>query len=291
MTHDPSRDDAVEGPNIDRRTVLRNVGAAGTAALVGAGMAAGKNGNPPGGNPQEECDCPDGMAKYEFEDCSFEHVEGGDWVTITDWESKEGEECEPIEVEYTVDPSIDLVGKVCAFGGTDNVVDDDPDGTFDERLTNPGGQRAAISNITFCVETGFQVDLIYGEPIENLQPGNTYNHPDDRLLQALWSTDGGTEIDPFTNDPDEHFNPEEDAYGHCDTESDDLEIFQEITYDPTAGEATAILDPGECDCEDFALVSYETAGHEFSFNQRLHDTDTSGSTNSDGNCVFAVDVP
>ena len=153
---DSDQSGSVERAIIDRRNVLRGVGAMGVIGVVGTGATAargqrGRNGH---GNPQKECPCPDGVTgKYDFdsEACEFYHAEGADLVAIDGFTSKEGADCEPVAVEYEAADGY-VVTKVCSFGGTDTHTDDDPNGSYESDLTNPGGQQAAISNITFCVK-------------------------------------------------------------------------------------------------------------------------------------------
>lgn len=275
----------VELSTIDRRRVLQGIGAAGAIGLIGTGTASGRGGPPEDrGNPQEECDCPEGSVsgKYDFVierdeddnivDCYFEHSEGEDLVTITGWDNKEGEECEPITVYYETvehdDEDLEwVVTKVCSFGGTDNhSIDDDDDdwqdGTYVSDLENPGGQQAAISNITFCVAekepeipveefVGYQVDIIHGEPIEQFDPdaGVTYNS-ENRLLQAYWS---GTGFDGNVG-----IGSNTDEYQHCLDEG--LAIHQDITIENGTASAELSLpvgvDPDDCSLDEFGLVSH-----------------------------------
>ena len=145
----------------NRRRLLQGLGAAGAGSVLLAGPASARGGNGQanggngrGGGPRERCSCPEGtfLAKYDFvvddEECYFVLAEGQDVIEISDWESKEGERCEPLTIYYDA-PGYEIEG-ICAFGGRDTHVDDDPDGVFESDLTNPGGQQAAISNVTFC---------------------------------------------------------------------------------------------------------------------------------------------
>lgn len=160
--------------SMDRRRVLQNLGVLGVSSGLGTGSVAARgppagsgnggergNGNGSGGpgGPPEKCTCPDGafLAKYEVvsdgDSCRFEHAEGDDVLEIVGWTGTDGTDCEPMSVSYRV-PGYRL-DSVCAFGGTDTDSDDvDPDEqgvyTFEPDLTNPGGQRAAISNLVVC---------------------------------------------------------------------------------------------------------------------------------------------
>lgn len=162
-----------------RRTVLRGIGAAGMTIGLGAGIGtaqpddsrgagaenrrkAGQSGaqNRPG---HKDFECPDGMdhlGTFEFViieddegnviDCYFEDSEDDSSpITITDYESKTDEECEPITVSY--ESETHTVGQISSFGGMDTHVDDEPaDGVYESDLENPGGQQAAISLLHFC---------------------------------------------------------------------------------------------------------------------------------------------
>lgn len=318
-TNDPNKKYGVSVPTINRRKVLKGVGAAGAIGVLGTGPAAARH---KGRGPQEKCDCIDNedtvaWGKYDFQcvdyECTehdeegecveqecvewgFVHTEGDDVIDdITVTEVKDDDPSEPITVEYEAADGY-VVTYVCAFGGNDNDDDDDPDGTYESGLTTPNGRNtAAISNLTFCVELeGWQVDLIYGEPIVNFDEdsGRTYND-ENRLLQALWADpdDEGGRLE------DDSFDRYDDAYEGCDAN-----IVQDITFDPETGMATAILDPGECDCEDFDLVSYDAPGYEwqggedqilYGSAQGHPDAPVAGTvdTDEDGNCVFTVPVP
>lgn len=162
--------------SMNRRRVLRNLGVLGVSGGFGTGTAAargppagrgnGGNGNGNGngngggpGGPPEKCSCPEDsfLAKYEVvsdgDGCRFEHAEGDDVLDIVEWTGTDGTDCEPMSVSYRA-PGYRL-DSACAFGGTDTDSDDvEPDDegvyTFEPDLTNPGGQRAAISNLVVC---------------------------------------------------------------------------------------------------------------------------------------------
>ena len=161
------KNSARHGNGIERRTVLRNVGVASGAGLFGtsvfSGSVAARGSNQGGGGPchrefDSECNG-DHYVKIEFVievdeetgeiECFFEEETDTGLVEITEWEGKDGEECEPIAVEWESDGYV--ATKVMAFGGTDCVTVDEPDGQFDERLENPAGRQAAISNLQFCL--------------------------------------------------------------------------------------------------------------------------------------------
>jgi len=83
-------------------------------------------------------------------DCYFEQTEGEmDLVTITGFDSKPDEECEPVTVYYE---SADYaVGHLSSFGGMDTHVDAEPSGgVYESKLESPGGQQAAISLLHIC---------------------------------------------------------------------------------------------------------------------------------------------
>ena len=174
MTDDDS-DQREDG--VDRRQVLRTLGAAGATSVFGAESAAarggsskwwlirllrrlfGKHKDDKGGGPPEKCECPEGtfIAKYEVvkkwhgwhKSYEFELVEGEDVVEITDVESKHWGH-EPVAFTYTAEGY--TISQICSFGGRDTHTVENPDGSYASDLTNPGGKRAAISNVTFCGE-------------------------------------------------------------------------------------------------------------------------------------------
>lgn len=112
-----------------------------------------------------EFECPDGMESlgtFEFVpiedddgellDCYFQQDDGEFNVTITGYESTEGEACKPIAVSYESESHV--VEQVESFGGTDSHVDADPtDGVYESELETPDGHQAAISLLHFCGTT------------------------------------------------------------------------------------------------------------------------------------------
>ena len=160
---DPTQKGELDVANPNRRRILK-ISALGAVGALGTGNAAARRGPPddtPGGPPQDECTCEDMWAKYDFDsgDCEFYFSDGdGDDIEIIGFESKDGEDCEPVEVDYRTAGYGDwTITKICAFGGRDHTYDDDPEpysGTFnvESELKTPSGQQAAISNLTFCYE-------------------------------------------------------------------------------------------------------------------------------------------
>lgn len=161
--------------SIDRRTALKGAGLAGMGLLGGSAFpgsvaAKGRGGPPAGRGPcHKDFECEDGenYVKFEFveywdEDeeeyvCYFEEETDTGLVEITYWESKEGEACEPVYVEWEADGYV--ATNVMAFGGNDCDTVEEPGGSYhadpDEReggLVNNGGNTAAISNLQFCLE-------------------------------------------------------------------------------------------------------------------------------------------
>lgn len=163
---------------IDRRTVLKSAGAASGAALVGvsfSGVAAAKRGRKP---CHKAFDCTEGDAYVKFEfvtetdedgnvvDCYFEEETDTGLIEITDWDSKDGEDCEPVSVEWEADGYV--AATVMAFGGNDCDTVDDPGTAYTSGLENNGGNTAAISNLQFCLEeTPFPQCPFYGTSRED----------------------------------------------------------------------------------------------------------------------------
>lgn len=162
-----------------RRAVLWGIAATGVAGGLGAGTASAQPNETPGGGEgrgqgqgqgqggtqpgHEEFECPDGMdhlGTFEFvtvendagdvADCYFEQRDDDRFaVTVTDYESKADEGCEPISVSY--ESETHTVGQVSSFGGNDTHVDAEPtDGVYESELETEAGQQAAISLIHFC---------------------------------------------------------------------------------------------------------------------------------------------
>lgn len=231
---------------VNRRKILRIIGTGGIVGTVGVGQVAGQ---PPNGEqgPAEKCECPDDttvLAKYDFEDCEFELVEGSNVIDITNWESKQGEECEPITVDYI--PEGVLVEAICAFGGRDTDTVTDPNRAYQSGLENPGGQRAAISNITICGETAlecFQIDVVGGEVIEDFSQTSSYTQQD-RLIQVI-------DVCSDDEEPTVRSGP---VTKTVEVDGEDCTFtFENFGFDPTKMEATVDLtfdggesDPSEC---------------------------------------------
>lgn len=145
-----------------------------------SGLAAARG--PPGGagGPcHKDFECEDGTyVKFEFTDCEFEEETDTGLIEITGWDSKVGEECEPISVEWEADGCV--ATKVMAFGGGDCDTVDNPDGSYDADregdagLDNNGGNTAAISNLQFCLA---EADCV---PYE----------VDGKLVKYNWTDDG-----------------------------------------------------------------------------------------------------
>lgn len=142
------------------------------------------------------------------------------------------------------------------------------------------GKNAKVV-LSECDVTGYQVDLIHGDPIQQFDPNNNVTYNDqDRLLQAYWSGGGLETV---------HFNRDTDAYQHC--LDGGLSIASNISV--SSRTATASIDPGDnCDVSDFALVSYSAPhenwqGGDVEKQQRIYDQDLSG--NTDG--AFSVSLP
>ena len=214
---------------------MGTIGALGTGTVVANG--------PPGGNgpPGQSCGCSDGefLAKYDFEcvekeddecvDWDFVLTEGEDLIDITyiadgdgseDY-NKDGETAEPNYINFEA-PGY-FVQSVCTFGGNDTHSDepeeteegvysfssephyDNDNGEYDDEtgLVNPGGQEAAISNITFCgeeveLEIPETVSLAYEDLPRDNAPygGNDYDYNDfvvDIVAEANGGSDPGFE--------------------------------------------------------------------------------------------------
>lgn len=297
-----------ESGGIKRRKVLRNLGVASGAAIIGTERSVTRvtAGGPPCFKDFKctadadvylkfelnEDTCEFELEKFEIlgEDVKFDPEDEDDFVLkIAGEKPDEEEDCEPVIVEWR---SINfVVTKITAFGGNScDTVEDPEEGVespfiFDTDLdAGASDQRAAISNIQFCLKERvppeplgeWQVDLIYGDPIFDFSAAGSYNEQG-RLLQALDSC--GKTDDTFDANPTE--------YAHCESE-----IVEDIKATED-GTATAVLDPGKCNGEEFALVSYETVDCAFDggADQVLFAVDDEGTADEDGIYTFEVDVP
>lgn len=165
---------------IDRRTVLKSAGAASGAALMGvslSGVAAANGGG--GGKPCHkdfECTEDGTYVKIEFVtetdedgnivDCYFEEETDTGLLEITEWESKEGQACEPTSIEWE-SGGYDAT-KLMAYGGRDCDTVEVPGTSYTSGLENRGGNTAAISNLQFClVEALFPLCPFYGTSRED----------------------------------------------------------------------------------------------------------------------------
>lgn len=172
----PNDSSPAEDSGIDRRTVLKGVGTATMGLAFGSTTAAARGGPPPGtgrGNPKGgppsgtgrgnsgngggachqdfTCNGEGTYVKFELDatDCEFvEETETG-LIDVRVTDTKDGEECEPVAVEWT-----GSVSQVMAFGGRACETVSDPSGSYTSGLENGGGQTAAISNLQFCVVKG-----------------------------------------------------------------------------------------------------------------------------------------
>lgn len=140
-----------------RREILLASGA--TAGAL-SGCLSTAQGQSDGCVPPGQYDCPDDyeyLAKLEFENCSFSQDEGDCGISITDYENKDGEECEPVAFDWEVDEGEDcMVYNIRVNGGgdcEDHEEDGAREGSVTTNLENRGGQRAAISNVIFCGES------------------------------------------------------------------------------------------------------------------------------------------
>lgn len=165
--------------NLPRRQVLRTIGVgAGASMMTGVASANGR------GRGNDCPDCPDGtrrLAKYEFDEgtgeFSFEKGACSDAVSDVSYTNKEGETSEPIEVEFTslifTDDVVVKYGPNCELasesdGVTFGMSDDKDSNGFEGRITVEDPKGPAISHFSLCAGVCFQVDFVFGEPIEDL---------------------------------------------------------------------------------------------------------------------------
>lgn len=154
-----------------KRASATAIGITGATQVSGSTLAKGKPdhaGKPEDKGPcHKDFECGEGgtYVKFEFvsqqeeEDssCYFEEETDTGLLEITNWDSKDDEECEPISVtwELTSGDQGYTVSKGLVYGGRDcDEIDDTGSGSYESELENPGGDLAAISNLQFCLQSG-----------------------------------------------------------------------------------------------------------------------------------------
>lgn len=204
---------------IDRRRLLGVIGGGAASALLGTGVGAARpdhaNGGKNGNRGQDDNNGNNGVGPCTCDECPGEtfcgKVEGapedgetytfesdGDSFSVTIESVTEKEGGEVTCFEFSTD---DEVEQVCIKGGPDTTTyDDDPAGTELCAPTNPGGQQAAISNVSFCGTGGdelecYQIDLVEGDVIKEFggddDPGET-GYGDARRLENFSICEDGS---------------------------------------------------------------------------------------------------
>lgn len=135
---------------VSRRSVISVVGTLGIDTGIGTAQPDDDRGRsndtqqgevgPEASRPaHQDFECPDGTVALgtfgfvtiedtdgELLDCYFQQDDGELHVTITGYDSKDGEDCEPIAISY--DSERHVIGQVALFGGTNSHVDDESNG-------------------------------------------------------------------------------------------------------------------------------------------------------------------
>jgi hypothetical protein len=250
---------------LNRRKLLGLVGSGTAGAMFSTGYAAGRGrgrGEKSSSRGVGPCTCPEPCPDETFcgkiegapkEGRTYTFTSGEDQysVTIDSVTSKEGD-----EITCFTFSTNDNVERVCIKGGPDtNTYDDDPAGDKLCAPTNPGGQQAEISNVSFC-GTGtkcvcYQVDLVWWK---NSYPITEFSN--DRYNENL--------IESYHDDICNDAGPETFNYDTVEVERDDCEVeISDIEWEvnESGDELTASF---SLDCEDNAnvqvgLVSYEAA--------------------------------
>ena len=213
--------------SIDRRHLLSVIGGGAATTLLGTEVSAAKPGHGNGksgnngnnGNSDNNgnngvgpctCDgCPEGTfcgklegTPEEGETYTFES--DGDSFSVTIESVTEKDEDEVTCFSFSTD---DVVEQVCVKGGPDTTTySDDPEGDELCAPTNPGGQQAAISNVSLCGKADelecYQIDLVAGEVIRDFGDEGAYGDrkfedfsvcEDGSNLKGLESGNDGTE--------------------------------------------------------------------------------------------------
>lgn len=243
------RNQATDDATVSRRRTLGMIGSGAVGVALSSGMvgAAPGSGQGQGVGPCTCGSCPDGTFCGKIDDVpekgkTYTFGSNGDEfsVTIDDVTEEEG------ETTCFTFSSDDDIEKVCIKGGPDTATyTADLEGRSLCAPTNPGGQQAEISNVSFCgTKTScYQVDLVVGEPIENLDgtTGDTYTKQE-RLLEAFC----------VCSDEDAEAEPGESSAQGCDVEWASLE-FDEDSEEATV--SVTLVSSESDDCE-ISLVGY-----------------------------------
>ncbi|WP_336337567.1 hypothetical protein [Haloarcula brevis] len=222
-------DETGHAASIDRRRLLGVIGGGAATALLGTGVGAakpghgnGKNGNNGNGGDNGNgnngvgpctCDgCPEGTFCGKIEGApeageTYTFGSDGDSFSVTIESVTEKEEGEVTCFSFSTD---DVVEQVCVKGGPDTATyDDDPEGDELCAPTNPGGQQAAISNVSFCgsARECYQIDLVEGDAIIDFGEEGPYGErkfedfsvcEDGSNLTGLESDNDGQSVDGCT---------------------------------------------------------------------------------------------
>ncbi|MFC7185889.1 hypothetical protein [Halorubrum yunnanense] len=173
------RNDGFDVANINRRKLLRGVSAASVIGVLGPiprrlrvsrklriiNPVSRSSTAAKGDVRQVRVVAEDATDDRESAECRFEEETDTDPITVDGFDSKDGADCEPISVEWSVADGYGAT-EVIAYGGKDCVSAEDPypDQPFEPGLENPGGGTAAISNLQFCAEESETVELPVPDP-------------------------------------------------------------------------------------------------------------------------------
>ena len=280
-----------------RRNVVKGIGVVGTATIFGVGNVGGRGfGDEPdtveweghGGEHADQSHCEDAFWHWVLTPGgpNAPEVEAGEYPRL--------------EVKFTDGSTAEAFGYRNGYGSKGAVhFDIEHSGAEVKSATaylEGGGSDRSILTISDgrCVEEElrpyWQVDLIYGEPIEDYtEDGGTSYGEQQRLLQALWYP--GDRVEDFVDHND-------DEYAHCD-----VTVVKDIGFDEDTETATAAIHIGnaeECGPEDFLLVSYDSKyphwgqvddpwdGGE---GQVLYDVSDGWDEKDDDTYKYTVDVP
>jgi hypothetical protein len=273
--------------SINRRRLLGVIGTGAATALFGTGVGAakpdhakgnsGNNGNT-GNNGVGPCTCggcPEGTfcgkiegAPEDGETYTFES--DGDSFSVTIESVTEKEDGEVTCFEFSTD---DEVKQVCVKGGPDTeTYDDNPEGDELCAPMNPGGQQAAISNVSFCGSGGeeelecYQIDLVEGEVIKDFGSEGPYG---DRKFEDFSICEDGSNLQNLDVDGDSETADDctisWTGLGFNETDNTvDVEVtLESATHEPcTITLAGYLLPEGETEFDPDTLNNQEYRDHE-----------------------------
>lgn len=270
--------------DISRRKVLQAAGGVGIGASITTAIASG------GGDRTPFChDCPEGanlLAKYDWDDTTGFVFDVGECDAVAFTVNETNTDGEPVDVSWSSDLfysglHVKYSTNCDSFTREETRTDtNEKDGVYEGRVRKEDLEEGkAISYIAFCAAACFQVDFVFGDPIDDLgsDDGGFYSA---RKILHLW---GNT----FTG----HTSG---TQGHTETRNGCSVTTGSITTDPDNDTASVTFDVDGDSCK-LSLVSYVAPcptgfTKPTSDQQSRYDSESRTFSTSDDN-TMTVDLP